>query len=111
MTLSEAWEKHARVRKSKSRACSSPEASLVRVSTARGRLLVMASKPTPAPVASPTADDDDPVRRAAAAAPLDDVPQTEEERAEIARRKANPVLVRGQVVTAMLADRRRRQEG
>lgn len=71
----------------------------------------MASKPSPssAAAAARAENHDDPVARAADLAPPDDVPETDEERAEVERRRANPVLVPGHAVTAMLAERRREE--
>ena len=70
----------------------------------------MTAKAPQTPVVS-SADDEDPVARSLANAPLDDFPETEEERAAVAAARANPVFVPGAEVTAMLAERRRREEG
>jgi hypothetical protein len=47
--------------------------------------------------------DNDPIDRALDAAPLDDLADSDEERAELASRRANPVFVSGLVVSGEIA--------
>jgi hypothetical protein len=60
---------------------------------------------------TPGREEKDPVFRALDDAPADDAPESDERRAEIERRKANPEFVSGAAVSAKLADRRRRNGG
>lgn len=58
----------------------------------------------------PSIDPKDPVWLALLAAPIDDTPETEEERRDIEETKRTNVWVSSEAITAMIAERRAREE-